>query len=133
MGRSLGSGESPPQQGHARAGITGVAPMVTFRTRLIHIGFLFGLLAVLAYGTSLEPSQALARPVGTGGPVGEPYSGDPTGDDHPSPTPKPAPRAVGKLGVEGKGKHVLTMRHRGFDSTGRWSLYFRILVRLGIR
>ena len=135
MGRSHGSGESPPQQGHARAGITGVAPMVTFRTRLIRIGFLLGLLAVLAYGTSLEPTQALARPVGTGGPDGEPYSGDPTGEDLPSPTPKPSPRAAARLGVEGlgQGKGALTMRHGGFDSTGRWSLYFRILVRLGIR
>ena len=108
--------------------------MVTFRTRLIRIGFLLGLLAVLAYGTSLEPTQELARPVGTGGPDGEPYSGDPTGDDLPSPTPKPLGRAA-KLGVEGvdTGKGAITLRYRGLDSTGRWSLYFRILVRLGIR
>ena len=108
--------------------------MVTFRTRLTRIGFLLGLLAVLAYGTSLEPSQALARPAGTGGPDGEPYTGDPTGDDLPSPTPKPTGRSA-KLGLEGvdTGKGVLTLRYGGFDSTDRWSLYFRILVRLGIR
>ena len=132
MGRSHGSGETPPQHGNARAGIAGVAPMMTLRNRLIRFGFLLGLLAVLAFGTSFGPTQALARPAGTGGPDGEPYTGDPTGDDLPSPTPKPLSR-VAKLGVEDTHatKGALVLRY--FDSSNRWSLYFSILVRLGLR
>jgi len=44
--------------------------MVTVRARIIRIGFILGLLAVLVSWTALEPQQAMARPVYTGGPDG---------------------------------------------------------------
>ena len=101
--------------------------MITVRTRLIRIGFILGLLALLVSGVSIEPNQVIARPVYSGGPSGEPYgTGDPTGDDIPSPTPKPsALRAAGLSGSR-------TQRPGGFDSY-RLSVYFNILIRLGIR
>src|SRR5258705_958956 len=96
MDQSRDAGESPPQQGHARAGIRGAGPMVRVPTRIISFGFILCLLAVLVLGTSFEPQLALARPAPTGGLDGTPYgTGDPTGDDIPSPTPKPtAPQAA---------------------------------------
>ena len=124
-----GAGVSPPQQGHARAGIAGAEQMTTVRTRLIRIGFILGLLALLVSGVSIEPNQVLARPVYSGGPSGEPYgTGDPTGDDIPSPTPKPSALRAAKLGLSGS--H--TQRPGSFDSY-RLSVYFNILIRLGIR
>lgn len=129
MDRTRGAGGSPPQQAHARAGIAGAEPMITLRARLLRIGFILGLLAILASGISMEPNQVMARPVGTGGPSGEPYgTGDPTGDDIPSPTPKPTMRA-GKAEVSGS--H--TQRQGSFDSFDRWNIYVHLLIRLGIR
>jgi hypothetical protein len=102
--------------------------MVTPGTRLIRIVFILGLLTFLSTSVPLAPSQAVARPVTTGGPDGDPYgTGDPTGDDFPSPTPKPTGRAA-KATISGT-----TLRQGAYTSTNRWSIYFTILVRLGIR
>jgi len=103
--------------------------MITVRMRLIRIGFILGLLALLVSGVSIEPNQVMARPVFSGGPSGEPYgTGDPTGDDIPPPTPKPTAPLAAK--AELSGSH--TQRPRGFDSY-RFSVYVHILIRLGIR
>ena len=104
--------------------------MVTVRMRIIRIGFILGLLAVLVCGTSIEPQQATARPVYTGGPDGNPYgNGDPTGDDIPSPTPKPgslkSTRAVTPIAP--------TTLRGSYGSSVRWNVYLSILIRLGIR
>src|SRR5262249_4956858 len=89
MDRSRGAGVSPPLPRHARAGMGEAGVMVT-RRQIVQLGFIMSLPAVLASGISMEPQQAIARPVYTGGPDGNPYgSGDPTGEDIPSPTPKP--------------------------------------------
>ncbi len=102
--------------------------MVTIRTRIIRIGFILGLLAVLVCGTSVEPQQATARPVYTGGPDGDPYgNGDPTGDDIPSPTPKP-----GSLRSTNAAVAPTTLRG-SYGSSIRWNVYLSILIRLGIR
>jgi len=103
--------------------------MVTVRTHIIRIGFIFGLLAVLVCGTSLEPQYAMARPVYTGGPDGDPYgNGDPTGDDIPSPTPKPSALKSAKAVTPATGYTL-----RGYGSSVRWNVYLSILIRLGIR
>jgi len=103
--------------------------MVTVRTRIIRIGFILGLLAVLVSGTSIEPQQAMARPVFTGGPDGNPYgNGDPTGDDIPSPTPKPSILRSAKAVTPAAGYTL-----RGYGSSIRWNVYLSILIRLGIR
>jgi hypothetical protein len=102
--------------------------MVTVRTRIIRIGFILGLLAILVSGISLEPSQAIARPASTGGPDGTPYgNGDPTGDDIPSPTPKPTALKSGKIAQP-------TLAIRGSSTSSvRWNFYLSLLIRLGIR
>src|SRR5882672_6485028 len=130
MDQSRDAGESPPQQGHARAGIRGAGPMVRVPTRIISFGFILCLLAVLVLGTSFEPQLALARPAPTGGPDGTPYgTGDPTGDDIPSPTPKPtAPRAAPASVTAGTTTHRVNVLR-----PIRWNLYLSILVRLGLR
>jgi len=87
------------------------------------------LVAVLGMGTSIEPRQALARPVTTGGPDGTPYgTGDPTGDDLPSPTPKPTSLQSAKAVTASR-----TVAVRGISASVRWNLYLSILVRLGLR
>ena len=100
--------------------------MVTKR-QVLQLGFILCLLAVLVAGVSIEPQQAIARPVYTGGPDGDPYgNGDPTGEDIPSPTPKPggkgavAPAPVRLIGIS-QGTSI------------RWNLYLSFLIRLGIR
>jgi hypothetical protein len=105
--------------------------MVTVRARIIQFGFILCLLAVLVAGTSLEPQQAIARPVTTGGPDGTPYgTGDPTGDDLPSPTPKPgAVQSVGRIAPTSG----TIARHGTFGSSIRWNVYLSILIRLGLR
>jgi hypothetical protein len=103
--------------------------MTSLRARLLRIGFILGLLAFLASGISIEPNQVMARPVGTGGPDGEPYgTGDPTGDDIPSPTPKPTLRAA-KVDASGS----QTQRQGSYVSFDRWNIYVHLLIRLGIR
>jgi hypothetical protein len=103
--------------------------MVTVRSRIIRIGFILGLLAVLVSGTSLEPQQALARPVYTGDPDGNPYgTGDPTGDDIPSPTPKPSSLRA----APAPASHTYTVRASG-RSPISWNVYLSILIRLGLR
>jgi hypothetical protein len=103
--------------------------MVRLCTRIRTFGFIVSLLAVLAMGISVEPRQALARPVSTGGPDGTPYgTGDPTGDDIPSPTPKPTSLQTAQT-VRAPG----TATVRGISTSVRWNLYLSILVRLGLR
>ena len=105
--------------------------MMTLGTRLIRIVFIVGLLTFLSTSVPLAPRQAAARPISTGGPDGNPYgTGDPTGDDLPSPTPKPTGTAA-KATVQISGSH--TLRHGVIGPTDRWSTYFAILFRLGIR
>jgi len=103
--------------------------MVRVRARILSFGFILCLVAVLAMGISVEPRQAVARPVPIGGPDGTPYgTGDPTGDDLPSPTPKP-----GALRNATAGAPTRTIVHRGIRSSVRWNLYLSILIRLGLR
>ncbi len=104
--------------------------MVKLRTRLIRIGFILCLLAVLASATSIDPQVAIARPVFTGGPGGTPTgTGDPTGDDVPSPTPKPT--AILRTARTGAPVSAAQTRRQAiFD---RWSVFFSTLIRLGIR
>lgn len=99
--------------------------MVMLLRRLMRIGFILTLLAVLASATSLAPQVAIARPTFTGGPDGTPTgTGDPTGDDVPSPTPKPTSIRAAQAGAA-----VSVIQTRG----SRWSLIISILIRLGIR
>ena len=101
--------------------------MVMLLRRLMRIGFILSLLAVLATATSLDPQVAIARPYGTGGPDGTPSgSGDPTSDDVPSPTPKPT-----QVRSERAGAAVSAVQTRA--SINRWNLVASILIRLGIR
>ena len=99
--------------------------MVMLLRRLMRIGFILTLLAVLVSAGSINPQVAIARPNFTGGPDGTPSgNGDPTGDDVPSPTPKPT-----ALRTASAGTAVSAIQTRG----NRWSLILRILIRLGIR
>lgn len=99
--------------------------MVMLLRRLMHIGFILTLLAVLASAGSINPQVAIARPYFTGGPDGTPNgTGDPTGDDVPSPTPKPTAIRAARAGAA-----VSAVQTRG----SRWSLIVSILIRLGIR
>ena len=102
--------------------------MVTWRIRLIRTGFLLGLLALLASGTSLEPRQAVARPIFTGGPDPTYGTGDPTGDDVPSPTPKPTAQRVTNARAAKGGTQI-----RVAGTSISWNIYWSIALRLGIR
>ena len=105
--------------------------MVTLRSRIIQFGFILSLLAVLVAGTSLAPQPAVARPVTTGGQDPSPYgTGDPTGDDLPSPTPKPGAVQNVQRSASATGSIV---RGRTYGSSNPWSIYLSILIRLGIR
>jgi hypothetical protein len=106
--------------------------MVTVRSRIIQFGFILGLLAVLVSGTSIDPQQATARPVATGGSSGDPYgTGDPTGDDLPSPTPKPT-KSLSAARVIVPSSQSTAMRGT-YHSPVRWNVYLSILIRLGLR
>jgi len=100
--------------------------MVMLLRRLMRLGFILSLLAVLAFAASVSnPQMAIARPTFTGGPDGIPNgTGDPTGDDVPSPTPKPTVLRAARTGVA-----VSAAQTRA----RRWSLVVSILIRLGIR
>jgi hypothetical protein len=105
--------------------------MVTVRSRIIQFGFILCLFAVLVAGTSLEPQQAIAKPASLGGSDGTPYgTGDPTGDDLPSPTPKP-----GSIQSASRTSSLSGTVVRGgtYGSFNRWNIYLSILLRLGIR
>jgi hypothetical protein len=105
--------------------------MVTVRSRIIQFGFILCLLAVLIAGTSLEPQQAIARPATTGGSDPNPYgTGDPTGDDLPSPTPKPTAMQSAQRPASISGTIV---RGGTYGSSIRWNVYLSILSRLGLR
>jgi len=105
--------------------------MVTVRSRIIQFGFILSLLAVLIAGTSLAPQPAVARPVTTGGSDPNPYgTGDPTGDDLPSPTPKPGAMQSPERAAPVAGTIV---RGRTYGQSNPWSVYFSILIRLGLR
>jgi hypothetical protein len=105
--------------------------MVTVRSRIIQFGFILSLLAVLIAGTSLEPQQAVAKPASLGGSDGTPYgTGDPTGDDLPSPTPKPGSMQTTSRTVSMSGTIV---RGGAYGSSIRWNVYLSILIRLGLR
>ena len=124
MDRSRRAGVSSPQQGHVRAGIAGDEPMVMLRGRLMRIGFILGLLLMLTSAASIDPQAAIARPAPTDGVEGTPTgNGDPTGDDVPSPTPKPTIR------LTRSGPTAYAIQARGI----RWSVLVSILIRLGIR
>src|SRR6267154_1442519 len=131
MDRSRGAGGYPPQSRHARAGNAGAEPMVTVRSRIIQFGFILCLFAVLVAGTSLEAQQAMARPASLGGSDGTPYgTGDPTGDDLPSPTPKPGSVQTVSRTASMSGTVV---RGSTYGSSNRWNIYLSILLRLGLR
>jgi hypothetical protein len=105
--------------------------MVTKRIRVVPLGFILCLLAVLISVTVIEPRPAMAKTATTGGPDGDPYgTGDPTGDDIPSPTPKPSAL---------KSTHAVTPLsgtsavRRSYRSSDRWNAYLSILIRLGLR
>ena len=104
--------------------------MVRVRSRIISFGFILCLLMTLVMVTTFEPQQALARPVPLGGSDDTPYgTGDPTGDDIPSPTPKPTGhRAAALGGTAGTSAHRVTV-----TKPIRWNLYLSILIRLGLR
>ncbi len=105
--------------------------MVTKRIRAVPLGFILCLLAVLVSGTAIEPRQATARPVYTGGPDGNPYgTGDPTGDDIPSPTPKPSALKSAKAVAPTSARTAIL---RSYRSSNRWNVYLSILIRLGLR
>jgi len=98
--------------------------MVMLRGRLMRIGFILGLLLMLTSAASIDPQAAIARPAPTDGVEGTPTgNGDPTGDDVPSPTPKPTIR------LTRSGPTAYAIQARGI----RWSVLVSILIRLGIR
>lgn len=102
--------------------------MVRLFARIRSFSFVLSLLAVLAMGISVEPPQAVAKPVTTmGGPDGS-GTGDPTGDDLPSPTPKPT-----SLQAAPMVQTTRTAAVRGISTSVRWKLFLSILVRLGLR
>ena len=108
--------------------------MVTSRSRLLRLGTLLGMIAALVLVTSFASSPAIAKPYPTnwsGDPSG---TGDPTGDDLPSPTPKPNGHAA-KFGNSGTVRvtDAQVRRYVEFGSFDRFGLYLRILVRLAIR
>ena len=108
--------------------------MMTSRLRLLRLGVLLGMIAALVLVTSFASSPAIARPYTDNGPSDPGGSGDPTGDDLPSPTPKPNGHAA-KFGGYGtvRGADGQLWRYGDFGTTGRFGLYLRILARLAIR
>ncbi len=110
--------------------------MMTGRARIVQFGFILCLLVVLVSGTSIEPQQAIAKPVSTGGPDGNPYgTGDPTGDDVPSPTPKPtAMQTLSASAPTARTSATRTNAIRGSHFVSiPWNLYLSILIRLDLR
>ena len=107
--------------------------MVRLRERLLRLACLVALVSFLAALTAFEPGAGLARPYDQGPSYGDPYSGDPTADDQPSPTPKPGSLRTAKAaGHPNVGR--MEIRRAGADvSRMRWVTYFRLAVRLGIR
>lgn len=98
--------------------------MVMLRRRWTRFGFILSLLAMLALAVSFEPRTAIARPAPSNPYDGPPPgTGDPTGDDVPSPTPKPTIRLI----------NGGTTTPAFSTWRGRWSALFSILVRLRIR
>jgi len=98
--------------------------MVMLRGRLTRIGFILGLLLKRTSGASIYPQGVAARPAATDGAEGTPTgNGDPTGDDVPSPTPKPTIR------LTRSGPTAYAIQARGI----RWGVLASILIRLGIR
>ena len=109
--------------------------MVMFRKRFLRAGFLISLIAALVSMAAFDANEAIAKPYSDDGPPGEPTgTGDPTGDDLPSPTPKPNARAakLSRLGAV-QGGVATTQRRGGFRSSDRWGLYLRLLARLAVR
>ena len=108
--------------------------MVTSRLRLLRLGVLLGMIAALVLVTTFASSPAIARPYTTDGSGDPSGTGDPTGDDLQSPTPKPNGRAA-KWGGYGtaQGTAAQIRMHSEFGASSRLGLYFRILARLAIR
>lgn len=114
-----------------RAGTAGAEAMVTKRIHAVPLGFILCLLAALVSMTAIEPRPATAKPVTTDGSDGSPYgTGDPTGDDIPSPTPKPSALKAPQVVAPMSGTRAI---RRSFHSSDRWNVYLSILIRLGLR
>jgi len=136
MDRYHGAGETPPQQGFARAGHAGAPLMVKSRWRLNRLAIFIGLAALWTAGMVFSPSRVIARPYDpttiledTSG------TGDPTGDDRPSPTPKPTSLRSPSIGGESsftKGG-ISLQRHGSMKELARWMTILRISLRLGLR
>lgn len=136
MDRTHGFGESPPQQGLARAGDAEISPMVRSRGRQVRWTMLLGILGLLLIVTAIAPDPASARPRDSEPSSGEPYgTGDPTGDDQPSPTPKPNSLKSGSITRGATSDAGLRQwDRRGFlGSPLRWSELLRIISRLSVR
>jgi hypothetical protein len=105
--------------------------MVTFGIRLIRAACIAALLTLGLLVAPIGQSTAVARPY-SGGPASDPTgTGDPTGDDLPSPTPKPA--APGRLQAGNQlVANPLGTRFGGWTLSERLSLFARIVLRLGI-
>jgi len=105
--------------------------MVTFGIRLIRAACLAGLLALGLLAAPIG-GTAVARPF-SGEPTSDPGgTGDPTGDDLPSPTPKPAGPAVRPQSQSGTTTQVHA-RPRALSLYERLSLYLRVVARFSIR
>ena len=94
---------------------------------ILRTAYLFGLLTALWVAT---PSATFARPYNIDPGPGE--SGDPTADDHPSPTPKPKAMSIGTSRSQVTSNATLG---RGTIVTVRvpWEVYLRLLNQLWVR
>jgi hypothetical protein len=91
----------------------------------LRAAFLFGLLAALWV---VAPTPAFARPYNIDpGPI---ESGDPTADEHPSPTPKPKAAAVQiPSAIQGTNHDATLGRGRTVTVRVTWEIYLRLLTR----
>jgi hypothetical protein len=109
--------------------------MVKSRWRSYHLAVFMGLVALWTAGMMFAPGRVVARPYDPttiDDPLG---TGDPTGDDRPSPTPKQtslrSPSTNGGTSFANGG--ISIQRRENVRERARWLTILRISLRLGLR
>lgn len=92
------------------------------------IAVLAALMGLLAVAPLIAPGPAAARPYVTTNDPG-PIAGDPTGDDHPAPTPKPVNKAAA-ASVRASATKRGAVHPQATAVSGQWILRYLISIAL---